>query len=101
MNAPEIDSDSVFRVILIEDDDQFRRGLVRTLEMAGFEVFPFREAELALESITGTRPHVVITDLYLGGTDGLAVLSEAHLIDSDLPVVLMTAGGNIPTAIKA
>ncbi|HVK54211.1 MAG TPA: sigma-54 dependent transcriptional regulator [Burkholderiales bacterium] len=101
MISTESNGDSGFRVVLVEDDDNFRRGLVRTLEMAGFEVFNFREPALALESISATCPHVVLTDLYLGSSDGLQVLAEAHQIDPDLPVVLMTAGGNIPTAIKA
>jgi len=101
MNPPDNNGDSGSRVVLIEDDDHFRRSLIRTLEMAGFEVFPFREAEPAFESVAASRPHVVLTDLYLGGTDGLTVLAEIHAMDPDLPVVLMTAGGNIPTAIKA
>jgi len=101
MNQPESEGASRCRVVLIEDDDHFRRGLVRTLEMADFEVHPFREPELALENMLETRPHVVLSDLYLGGTDGLAVLSQIHESDSDLPVVLMTGGGNIPTAIRA
>lgn len=101
MNLPSNESNNGSRVILIEDDDHFRKGLVRTLEMAGFEVFPFREPELALENFQEIKPHVVLTDLYLGATDGLTVLSEVHAIDAALPVVLMTAGGNIPTAIKA
>jgi DNA-binding NtrC family response regulator len=101
MISTENNGDSGFRVVLVEDDDNFRRGLVRTLEMAGFEVFNFREPALALESISVACPHVVLTDLYLGSSDGLQVLAEAHQIDPDLPVVLMTAGGNIPTAIKA
>jgi two-component system C4-dicarboxylate transport response regulator DctD len=89
------------KVLIIEDDEQFRRSLIQTLEIDGFAVAAYGNAQLALSTLVAGKPDVVLTDLFLGDADGLEVLARVHAADSDLPVVLMTARGNIPIAIKA
>jgi two-component system C4-dicarboxylate transport response regulator DctD len=89
------------RVLLIEDDEQFRVSVTRSLELAGHEVRAFGDAETALEQLAAVAPSAVLTDLRLPGSDGLFVLDRMHERYSDLPVVLMTGHGDIPTAIQA
>jgi two-component system C4-dicarboxylate transport response regulator DctD len=93
-----------YRVLLIEDDELLRHGIKQALDGAGFRTSAFECARDALEQLPGIAPDVVLTDLYLGERDtldGLGVIDRVRQGDSELPVVLMTARGNIPVAIEA
>jgi DNA-binding NtrC family response regulator len=93
-----------YRILLLEDDRLMLEGLTMTLERAGFEVEAFEYARNALERLPEFKPDVVLTDLFLSDKDavnGIGVLDQIRASDDDLPVVLMTARGNIPAAIEA
>jgi DNA-binding NtrC family response regulator len=89
------------RVVLVEDDEAFRWSVERSLQLAGFEVIAFEDAESAIRSLVATAPDIVLTDLRLPAADGLFVLQYAKQRDAELPVVIMTGHGDIPTAIQA
>jgi DNA-binding NtrC family response regulator len=89
------------RVALIEDDEAFRASMKRSLEIAGYSAPAFASAEEFLESDEIERVSIVLTDLKLTKADGLYVLDRVRRADADLPVVLMTGHGDIPTAIQA
>src|SRR5437870_2725381 len=97
-------SPDIRRIVLIEDDEIFRHSVTQTLETAGFRVFSFEQAKPALERITTLQPDAVLTDLFLGeGSEmnGLDVLEHVKEAYPELPLVLMTARANIPTAVQA
>ncbi|MFN3493287.1 MAG: sigma-54-dependent transcriptional regulator [Hydrogenophaga sp.] len=89
------------RILVVEDDDPFRTSLTRLLQLAGYDVSAFSSAEQAVESLELAQPDLVLTDLELPRANGLSVLKEAKQRDAELPVVLMTGHGDIPTAIQA
>ena len=89
------------RIVVVEDDRSFRDIISRSLEMSGFEVTAFEKPEAALRHVAQAQPHVVLTDLCLGETTGLHVLARVKQIDADLPVVVMTAHGDVRTAAQA
>ena len=88
-------------MLVIEDDEAFRQTVQRSLELAGFDVLPFEHADSAFACLQVQPVSVVLTDLRLPGKDGLAVLEQARAGDLELPVVLMTGHGDIPTAVQA
>ena len=89
------------RVLIIEDDEQFRLSVKRSLELAGHEVRAFADAESALEHLNAVSPAAILTDLRLPRANGMFVLDRARERRPDIPVVLMTGHGDIPTAIQA
>lgn len=96
--------DTCYRVLVIEDDEMLLHGLKQSLDDAGFHTHAFPSARQALQQLAAVAPDVVLTDLFLGEDDvldGLGVLGRAREGDAELPVVLMTACGNIPLAIDA
>jgi two-component system C4-dicarboxylate transport response regulator DctD len=95
---PAPDSPSI---VVVEDDDSFRDIICQTLTHAGFDVQAFSAAEPALRHLREGLPMVVLSDLRLGDAHGLDVLARVKQIDADLPVVLMTAHGDVRTAIDA
>ena len=90
-----------FKVLFIEDDPPVRASLVQTLELSGLAVQAFGSAELALPHITPGAPVIVITDVRLPGIDGLTLLDRVGSIDAGIPVVVVTAHGDIAMAVRA
>ena len=92
------------RILVVEDNATLRGGVSFALRATGSDVEEAASAEEAVSRIhdTGREPFdVVLTDLRLPGTDGLAVLRAARERDSRTSVLLMTAFGSIETAVEA
>ncbi|MBK6851973.1 MAG: sigma-54-dependent Fis family transcriptional regulator [Burkholderiales bacterium] len=89
------------RVLLIDDDEPFRQGLRSTLQMAGHTVRDFARALPALACLERDTVDLVLTDLRLPDLDGLELLARSRAVDADRPVLLMTAHGDIETAVSA
>lgn len=96
-----IDQSSGERVIFIDDEEEVRLSTTQTLELEGFEVTALASAEVALKHISQSWPGVVVTDVKMPRLDGFSLLNKIIEIDPDLPVVLVTAHGDIPMAIRA
>ena len=90
-----------YQVLFVEDDPPVRATLVQTLELAGLSVLAFGSAEEALPHITPGAQIVLITDVRLPGMDGLTLLDHAMATDPSLPVVIVTAHGDVSMAVQA
>lgn len=88
-------------VILIEDDDDLRPALMQGLELEGFAVAAFGNAEDALKEIKVDFSGVIVSDIKMPNIDGLKLLSLVLEVDSALPVILITGHGDVPLAVKA
>jgi DNA-binding NtrC family response regulator len=89
------------RIVVVEDDESFRTSVERSLELAGYEVHAFADAETASRYLLLNAVSVVLTDLRLPRADGMSLLDTMRHHDADLPVLMMTGHGDIPTAIEA
>jgi len=81
------------RVVVIEDDEAIRLGIVATLESAGYEVEACPDGESGLQTARQAGCDLVLLDLMLPGIDGIAVLTELRKSHSTLPVIVLTARG--------
>lgn len=88
-------------ILLVEDKDSLRRVLRLTLEHAGYSVTEAADAREAISAINGTPHKVVLTDLRMPNGSGLDVLRAAKDVNSDVPVIVMTAYGSIDEAVQA
>ena len=95
------DASPTRRIVVVEDDASFRASVERSLQLAGYEVVPFEDAESAAQYLALNTTSAVLTDLRLPRADGLGLLEQIKSTDADLPVVVMTGHGDIPTAIQA
>src|SRR6185437_1580372 len=84
-----------------EDDPAVLLGTQQTLQLAGFEVEPFADAEAAIPSIFPDVPAIIVCDVKLPGLDGLGLLAQARSIDRDLAVILITGHGDVAMAVNA
>lgn len=88
-------------VLVVDDDRDLLQLLSFRLQTAGYQVVAVESGEAALDQLAVIRPQVVITDLRMGGMDGLALLDSIRNLNSALPVIMLTAHGTIPDAITA
>jgi two-component system response regulator GlrR len=88
-------------ILVVDDDPDLLRLLTIRLEGAGYRVNAAHSAERALAQMAVERPALVITDLRMGGMDGLALFDAVRTAYPTLPVIILTAHGTIPDAVAA
>jgi excisionase family DNA binding protein len=90
------------RVLLVDDDEGVRRLLSTMLESAyDVEIAADGEAAMRLLREPDTRYDLLISDLKMPGMDGLALVREAHRVDSTLPAIIITGYSSESSAIEA
>ena len=89
------------RILIADDHDALRRGLARALTDAGHEVEEAPNGNAAIERLHDNHFDVVLSDLKMGGSDGLDVLRTAKTLHPTTAVILMTAFGSVHTAVEA
>src|ERR1700752_262956 len=89
------------RILIADDRDALRRGLARALTTAGHEVEEAPNGNAAIERLHDNYFDVVLSDLKMGGSDGLDVLRTAKTLHPATAVILMTAFGSVHTAVEA
>ena len=87
------------RLLLVDDEEDFRRATRSALERRGFVVREAASGERALESLQDERPDVVLLDLKMPGLSGIETLRRIRIKDETLPVVILTGHGNFQDAL--
>ncbi len=88
-------------VILVEDDDALRIGTSQGLELEGFAVQAFADARSALDRIDREFAGVIVSDIRMGGMDGLELFERLREVDEDLQLIFTTAHGDVDLAVSA
>ena len=94
------------RVVVIDDETDVRVVVKKVLERAGYEVDAVGSGEEGLEVIGASGADLVITDIIMPGMDGIAVVNNVREHHPDIPIIVISGGGNIapmpyePDAIK-
>src|SRR5213594_2775820 len=89
------------RILIADDHDALRRGLVRALTEAGHDVDGAPNGNAAIERLHESYYDVVLSDLKMGGSDGIEVLKTTKALHPTTAVILMTAFGSVTTAVEA
>jgi len=88
--------------ILVIDDDDFIRGVLKSvLKKAGYKVFDAADGETGLQYVKQFDPDLVLTDYKMPGLSGMDVLQEIVRTNPGLPVIMLTAYGDVALTIKA
>jgi two-component system response regulator GlrR len=89
------------RILVVDDDPGLLRLLTIRLRSQKYEVEPAENAAKALAAIARFRPDLVITDLRMPEMDGISLLHELQRRWPSLNIIMLTAHGTIPDAVKA
>jgi two-component system nitrogen regulation response regulator GlnG len=88
-------------VLVVDDEPAICWGFCELLRGEGHEVTIASSAEEALKVAPKCLPDTIVLDVRLPGMDGLTALKQLKAKSGDAPVVVMTAFGNLETAVRA
>jgi DNA-binding response OmpR family regulator len=87
----------VTRILVVDDDAQFLRSVVRALERVGYECAVASDGDEVMDAVPRARPDLVLMDLTMPRRSGLEALRDlrAEPGTSRIPVVMMTARSDL------
>ncbi len=88
-------------VLVVEDDAPLREALCDTLELAGYSVVAAADGGEALRLLERDQVGIVVSDVQMQPMDGLTLLHRLRETRPDIPVLMMTAFGDIEHAVRA
>lgn len=91
----------ILPVLVVEDDLDLQEALCTTIRMAGYTVLSAADGETALAVLEKHEVGLVVSDVQMRPMDGLTLLQRAKAINPELPVLLMTAYGEVDKAVAA
>jgi two-component system nitrogen regulation response regulator GlnG len=86
---------------IIDDEQAICYALRANLEDQRYRVEVFSSAEPAIKSLKKHQPDLILLDVRLPGASGLEVLEKLKADHPQIPVILMTAFGDLQTAVQA
>jgi len=89
------------RVLLVDDDPSLLRLFCRLLEDAGFAVVAAANGKEAIEKIEANCFDVILSDIVMQDIGGIELLRAVRQRDLDVPVLLMTGGPDLTSAVNA
>ena len=90
-----------FRVLVVDDEEDFLETLVKRLEKRGIEAVGVKSGEEALDTMKQKLFDVVVLDIKMpGGMDGIQALREMKQIQPLTEVVLLTGHASVETSIE-
>lgn len=88
-------------ILIVDDEEAVCWALQRALAREGHQVEVAASAEQGLRAAGRQRPDAIVLDVRLPGMDGLTALGRFRELAPDAAVVVVTAFGSLPTAVKA
>lgn len=88
------------KILIVDDNEYLRFTLSELLEGAGFEVTAVEDGGTAIRQVKEEHYSLVILDMKLKEMDGSEILRRMKSIKEDLPVIILTAFGDIKSAVE-
>ncbi len=89
------------KILVVDDDINLLEVIGMRLETAGYDVTTVSKEKDAVSAVKEIVFDISIIDLQLDEGDGISLMEEIHLINADLPVIILTAYGSIESAVEA
>jgi len=86
------------KILLVDDEDQFRAALARQLSVRGFRVLDVSNGEDAIKAVRHEKPQVVVLDQKMPGMDGIQALKEIKKVRPEVQVIMLTGHGSTESA---
>jgi two-component system response regulator RegA len=91
----------VASILVVEDDDAFRKILVNAFRQRGYEAEGVPDAASAIRAAEQDSPEMAVVDLRLPDDSGLEVVRRLKAIDPSTAIVVITGYGSIATALES
>ena len=83
------------RILIVEDEPPMRMALKDILDSEGYRVLTASDGESGMEQAVRERPDLILLDIMLPKLDGLTICAELRSRDAGLPVLMLTARGQV------
>jgi two-component system, NtrC family, nitrogen regulation response regulator GlnG len=93
--------DTMSHVLIVDDEEAVCWALKKALSKVGHDAAVASSAEEAFRLAEKHIPDAIILDVRLPGLDGLSALGRLHELSHDAPIIVVTAFGNLSTAVRA
>lgn len=90
-----------YRVLIADDEKNMRWVLSQALEAEGYEVLEAADGKEALSLVAEQAPDILVLDHKMPAPDGMEVLRRIRAKGHRFPVIMLTAHGNVQTAVEA
>ena len=77
-------------ILIIEDDVVMRNALSEWLESAGYGVRKTADGSAGLAAVKTAAPTLVVTDIYMPGTNGATVIEELKRTHPEIPIIAIS-----------
>jgi len=94
-------SQSKQRILIVDDDSEFRRSLKRILQKAGYHVSSASSGSQASEILNKRVYPLILLDLHMPGKSGMELLSDVKEKSPESKVIMMTVDGAVGNYTKA
>jgi DNA-binding NtrC family response regulator len=91
----------MINILVVEDNDTMRLGITDTMSKIGYSVFPFSNGPDALAFLENHKIDIAIVDIKMEPMDGFEVLSNIKTNYVNIDVLIISAYGNVKTAVDA
>src|SRR5215471_1906846 len=98
MSLIDVSNDEIF---IVDDDTTVCDLLTMAFVVDGYHVTPFRDSASFMALARQQTPACALIDLLLPGKSGLDILKELDARNYPAPILMMSGGGDIPTAVEA
>lgn len=93
--------DAIKTILAVDDEPHMRRLLEISLRQAGYKALVAEDGRQALQMIAAQNVDCVVSDLHMPGMNGLALLEQIRQQSERLPFIMVTAQGEVQTAVAA
>ena len=88
-------------ILIVDDEPYLPHQFARFLRKHGYEVYTVPDGEVGLQELQRRTIDLVLLDVRLPKLSGLEVLTQIRKTEQDIPVVMLTAFGDVQTAVAA
>ena len=88
-------------ILILDDEEAIRRTIALALESAGYSVGHATSVDAAISMLSAKTWSLILSDLLMPGTNGLALLEYASRHHRQIPVVMVTGVHDISVALEA
>jgi two-component system response regulator GlrR len=89
------------KILIVDDDKNLLELILMRLEASGYDVLAIDHENKAKEVVIKEVFDAAVIDLQLVNQDGLQLMEELHLVQPEMPVIILTAHGSIESAVEA
>ena len=89
------------RILIVDDEPNVRLVFRTTLDSSGYATATADDGQAALEELERAGADLVLLDLRMPGMDGMETLRRLREAGNDVPVIIVTAHGSVPDAVRA